>query len=95
MASAGPVVGTRAAAVVSPDRRAARRYARWARRAPLLPALIFLVVTTQLPFLVTLVVSLMDWNALYPENRGFAGFDNFVEVFQPRPCATPWSPRCC
>jgi sorbitol/mannitol transport system permease protein len=69
-------------AYVAPDRRSAKRRALWARRAPLLPALVFLVVTTQLPFLVTLVVSLMDWNALYPQNRGFAGLDNFVTVFQ-------------
>ena len=83
MSSAGPVVGHRAAVgTTSPDREAARRRARWARRAPLLPALVFLVITTQLPFLVTLAVSLMDWNALYPENRGFAGLSNFVQVFQ-------------
>ena len=83
MSSAGPAVGTRrGVAYVAPDRRSARRRALWARRTPLLPALVFLVVTTQLPFLVTLVVSLMDWNALYPENRGFAGLDNFVTVFQ-------------
>ena len=83
MSSAGPAVGTRpGVAYVAPDRRSAKRRALWARRAPLLPALVFLVVTTQLPFLVTLVVSLMDWNALYPQNRGFAGLDNFVTVFQ-------------
>jgi sorbitol/mannitol transport system permease protein len=53
----------------------------WSRRAPLLPALIFVIVLTQLPFLATLVVSFMNWNAYYPEERGFAGFDNFVRVF--------------
>jgi sorbitol/mannitol transport system permease protein len=52
----------------------------WARRAPLLPALIFLIVVTQLPFAATLVISLMDWNALYPQDRGFAGFSNFATV---------------
>ena len=83
MSSAGPAVGHRPAVeIVHPDRRAAKRRALWLRRAPLLPALVFLVITTQLPFLVTLVVSLMDWNALYPQNRGFAGLGNFVEVFQ-------------
>jgi sorbitol/mannitol transport system permease protein len=53
----------------------------WARRAPLLPALIFVILMTQLPFLATLVISFMNWNAYYPNERGFAGFDNFRRVF--------------
>jgi ABC-type sugar transport systems, permease components len=52
----------------------------WARRAPLLPALIFMIVVTQLPFVGTLIISFMNWNAYYPDERGFAGFDNFVRV---------------
>lgn len=65
------------------DRRATRlaKSGDWARRAPLLPALIFVIVLTQLPFLGTIVVSFMNWNAYYPDERGFAGFDNFVAVF--------------
>jgi sorbitol/mannitol transport system permease protein len=55
--------------------------ARWARRAPLLPALVFTVAVTQLPFVATLVISLMRWNSLDPENRGFAGLDNYAAVF--------------
>ncbi|MET8759568.1 sugar ABC transporter permease [Lentzea sp. NPDC004782] len=54
---------------------------RWATRAPLLPALIFLVIVTQLPFVATLVISFLKWNSLDPTNRGFAGFDNYVNVF--------------
>ncbi len=53
----------------------------WSRRAPLLPALIFVIVLTQLPFVATIVVSFMNWNAYYPEERGFAGLDNFARVF--------------
>jgi sorbitol/mannitol transport system permease protein len=53
----------------------------WRRRAPLLPALIFLIVVTQLPFAATLVISFMDWNALSPETTGFAGLGNYAEVF--------------
>jgi sorbitol/mannitol transport system permease protein len=60
---------------------ALRRTGDWARRAPLLPALIFMIVVTQLPFVVTLVISFMDWNAYYPQERGFAGLDNFRRVF--------------
>jgi len=53
----------------------------WSRRAPLLPALIFTIILTQLPFIVTLVISFMNWNAYYPDERGFAGIDNFKRVF--------------
>lgn len=55
--------------------------ARWARRAPLLPALIFLIIVTQLPFVATVVISFMRWNALDPASRGFTGFANYQEVF--------------
>ncbi|MDP9221568.1 MAG: sugar ABC transporter permease [Actinomycetota bacterium] len=54
-----------------------KRSAEWARRAPLLPALVFMIIVTQLPFVVTLVVSFMRWNALYPDDKGFAGISNF------------------
>ena len=53
----------------------------WARRAPLLPALIFMIVVTQLPFVGTLIISFMNWNAYYPEDIGFAGLGNYVTVF--------------
>jgi sorbitol/mannitol transport system permease protein len=59
---------------------ALRRSADWARRAPLLPALIFTIVVTQLPFLATLVISFMNWNAYYPDERGFAGVSNYARV---------------
>jgi sorbitol/mannitol transport system permease protein len=57
-----------------------RRAGEWARRAPLLPALIFLIIVTQLPFVVTLIISFMNWNAYYPDERGFAGIDNYRRV---------------
>jgi sorbitol/mannitol transport system permease protein len=57
-----------------------RRAGEWARRAPLLPALIFLIIVTQLPFVGTLVISFMNWNAYYPDDVGFAGVDNFRRV---------------
>ena len=59
---------------------ALRRTGDWARRAPLLPALIFMIVVTQLPFVGTLVISFMNWNAYYPDQIGFTGFANFVDV---------------
>jgi sorbitol/mannitol transport system permease protein len=60
---------------------AMRKAGDWARRAPLLPALIFVIAMTQLPFVATVVISFMNWNAYYPDERGFAGFDNYVSTF--------------
>ncbi|MFC4948558.1 carbohydrate ABC transporter permease [Pseudonocardia sp. GCM10023141] len=60
--------------------RPLQRAGAWARRAPLLPALIFMIIVTQLPFVGTLVISFMNWNAYYPDEVGFAGFDNFGRV---------------
>ncbi len=55
----------------------------WVRRAPLLPALIFMIIVTQLPFVATLVISFMNWSA-QPDapGRSFAGVSNFKQVFQ-------------
>jgi sorbitol/mannitol transport system permease protein len=57
------------------------RAAAWARRAPLLPALVFMIAVTQLPFVVTIVISFFDWNALYPNDVKFGWLDNYVNVF--------------
>lgn len=51
--------------------------ARWVRRAPLLPALIFTIVVTQVPFVVTLVVSSLQWNVLTPGDKNFLGLGNY------------------
>ncbi|MBA0052194.1 sugar ABC transporter permease [Streptomyces sp. AJS327] len=56
------------------------RLRAWVTRAPLLPALVFLIVVTQLPFVATLVISFFDWNALYPDAREFGGLANYREV---------------
>lgn len=64
----------------SKSARSRERALAWARRAPLLPALIFLIVVTQLPFVVTLIISFLNWNSLRPDQTGFAGFDNYVQV---------------
>jgi sorbitol/mannitol transport system permease protein len=39
-----------------------------------------MIVVTQLPFVATLVISFMNWNAYYPDERGFAGVSNYVSV---------------
>ncbi|CAA9580539.1 MAG: Various polyols ABC transporter, permease protein 1 [uncultured Thermomicrobiales bacterium] len=76
-----PPASAAPAAPTNGQREARARAENRKRRLPLLPALIFVIVVTQLPFLATLVVSFMDWNALYPDERGFAGISNYVEVF--------------
>ena len=65
---------------VRSTRRPSARLKAWATRAPLLPALVFMIVVTQLPFVATLVISFFDWNALYPNARHFTGLDNYKEV---------------
>ena len=63
---------------------------RWRRRGPLLPALIFTIFITQLPFLLTIAISTLNWNVLQPGEKNFLGmgnytsfawFDNYVTVF--------------
>jgi sorbitol/mannitol transport system permease protein len=54
---------------------------KWRRRIPLLPALIFTIVVTQLPFVATLVISTFQWNILRPGERHFTGLSNYTFVF--------------
>ncbi|MBP0456460.1 sugar ABC transporter permease [Streptomyces bomunensis] len=46
-----------------------------------MPALLFLIAVTQLPFVATLVISLFDWNSLAPGKRHFHGLSNYATVF--------------
>jgi sorbitol/mannitol transport system permease protein len=50
---------------------------KWRRRGPLLPALIFTIIVTQIPFLVTIAVSTLNWNVLQPGNKSFLGLGNY------------------
>ncbi len=63
------------------ERASRRRAEGWARRAPLLPALIFTIIVTQLPFLFTLYYSLQSWNLVRPGSREFVGLSNYANVF--------------
>jgi sorbitol/mannitol transport system permease protein len=53
----------------------------WRRRLPLLPALIFTIVLTQVPFVMSIWYSLTDWRVVPPEPRNFVGFDNYSRLF--------------
>ncbi|WP_193044112.1 carbohydrate ABC transporter permease [Mycolicibacterium baixiangningiae] len=52
----------------------------WRRRGPLLPALIFMIVVTQIPFLFTLYYSTLSWNLVRPGSRRFVGLQNYIAV---------------
>jgi sorbitol/mannitol transport system permease protein len=53
------------------------RAERWRRRGPLLPALIFTVIVTQIPFLLTIAISTLHWNVLQPGDKNFLGMGNY------------------
>ena len=46
-------------------------------RLLILPALLYAIVVTQAPFLLTIWYSLQRWNLNRPERRGFVGLDNY------------------
>lgn len=46
-----------------------------------MPALVFMVVITQAPFVATLIFSTLNWNALIPGAKKFIGIDNYKQVF--------------
>jgi sorbitol/mannitol transport system permease protein len=58
----------------------------WRRRAPLLPALIFTILITQLPFLVSIYYSFTNLKdktqSIIPEPTKFVGIDNYKAIFQ-------------
>ena len=62
------------------EKRRLQRRELWTNRGLLLPAFIFLVLMTQVPFLVTIGFSLTEWNLLYPERRQFGGFSNYASA---------------
>ena len=61
--------------------RGVSRRERWQRRLPLLPALVYTVLVTQIPFLVTLWYSFQSyfWNT--PSPAHFNGLSNYKTVF--------------
>jgi len=53
----------------------------WTRRLPLLPALIFTVLITQIPFIFTIYYSLQSWNLVRPGSEHWVGVSNYGKVF--------------
>lgn len=72
--------GSRRAARSEASSRPISRAEAWRRRGPLLPALIFTVIVTQLPFLLTIWYSLHSRNLLRPESDLFVGLSNYLDI---------------
>jgi sorbitol/mannitol transport system permease protein len=53
----------------------------WLRRIPLLPALLFTILITQIPFLLTIYYSLQSWNIAKPGSPHWVGLNNYGAVF--------------
>ena len=66
----------RAAAIAEFQRRD-----KWRRRLPLLPALLFTIVVTQVPFIFNIWYSLQDWKIVPPRGPDFTGVENFTEGY--------------
>ena len=52
----------------------------WVRRLPLLPALIFTVLITQVPFVMSIFYSLTNWTVVPPTPREFVGLENYTDL---------------
>src|SRR3954447_12527560 len=53
----------------------------WRRRLPLLPALVVMIVLTQVPFVMSIYYSLTDWHVVPPGPREFIGLHNYGTLF--------------
>jgi sorbitol/mannitol transport system permease protein len=63
------------------SRAAIDRKSGWVRRLPLLPALVFMIVVTQIPFVLTVWYSMQSWNLLHPGSKHFVGLRNYKVIF--------------
>jgi sorbitol/mannitol transport system permease protein len=72
-------VATSGGARVETAASVARRDA-WLRRLPLLPAFLYVVLVTQIPFLLTIYYSFFSWNLLKPGSFKFAGLENYARL---------------
>ena len=61
--------------------RAIRRREKWRRRWPLLPALLFTIVVTQAPFLLSIWYSLTEWKIVPPTPQEFTGLSNYTSGY--------------
>jgi sorbitol/mannitol transport system permease protein len=57
----------------------------WRRRLPLLPALLFTILVTQVPFVMSVFYSLTNWKINPPTPREFVGFENYTKLVDNQP----------
>lgn len=80
-AQAGPTQGPDANAERSRRIAEFQRRDKWRRRLPLLPALLFVIVVTQIPFLFNIWFSLQDWTIVPPYGPEFVGIENYTDGY--------------
>jgi sorbitol/mannitol transport system permease protein len=73
--SSGGTGGGRAPTAASVARRDA-----WLRRLPLLPAFLYVILVTQIPFALTIYYSFFSWNLLKEGSFQFSGLDNYSRL---------------
>lgn len=73
----GPDADAQRAAAV----RAFRRRDAWRRRLPLLPALLFTIVVTQIPFLFSIFFSTQKWKIVPPTGPDFIALGNYIKGY--------------
>jgi sorbitol/mannitol transport system permease protein len=59
---------------------ASLRREAWLRRLPLLPAFIYVILVTQIPFALTVYYSFFSWNLLKDNSFKFAGLENYARL---------------
>src|SRR3977135_1339150 len=74
---AEPTVAVRGAPA-RPRATASATRDNWLRRIPLLPALVYVILVTQIPFLLTISYSFHSWNLLQAGSFQFAGLQNYA-----------------
>jgi sorbitol/mannitol transport system permease protein len=77
-----PAIRRRQGGPTTPAPPQLNRRQRWQRRVPLLPALLYMIVVTQVPFVVVLIYSFRGWNTLDPGTNKWAGFKEYKLLFQ-------------
>ncbi len=60
--------------------RSLQRREAWVRRIPLLPALLFTIVVTQIPFVFSVWYSFTEWKITPPTPREFIGIENYKDI---------------
>jgi sorbitol/mannitol transport system permease protein len=64
----------------APKAASVSRRESWVRRLPLIPAFIYVLLLTQVPFVLTIYYSFFSWNLLKDDSFRFAGLANYATL---------------